>query len=123
MLNNLVTDVIIGETIFKKHDKVVFSFAGNRPALTLNPLSKMTVPYPQPFKHLSNDCRPTADKPRKYSKNDQEFIREETRQLLNDDMIEPSNSTWRAQVLVVKIQHSGKRRMVFDYSRTINRYT
>ena len=83
----------------------------------------MTVPYPQPFKHLSNDCRFIADKPRKYSKDDQEFIREETRRLLNDDMIEPSNSPGRAQVLVVKNQESGKRRMMFDYSRTINRYT
>ena len=37
-------------------------------------------------------------------------------------MIEPSNSPWRAQVLVVTEQ-SGKRRMVIDYSRTINRFT
>ena len=92
VLNNVATDVIIGETIFKKHDKVVFSFDGNRPPLTHNSLSKMTVPHPQPFSHLSSDCRPIADKPRKYSKDDQEFMKEETRRLLNDDMIEPSNS-------------------------------
>ena len=81
VLNNLATDVIIGQTIFKKHDKVVFSFDGDRPSLTLNSLPKMTVPYPQPFNHLSSDCRPIADKPRKYSKDDQEFIKEETRRL------------------------------------------
>ena len=38
-------------------------------------------------------------------------------------MIEPSSSPWRAQVVVVKNQQSGKRRMVIDYSRTINRFT
>jgi len=42
--------------------------------------------------------------------------------LLSDDLIEPSNSPWRAQVLVVNEQ-SGKRCMVMDYSRTINRFT
>jgi len=42
--------------------------------------------------------------------------------LLSDDLIEPSKSLWKAQVLVVKEQ-SGKRRMVIDYSRTINRFT
>ena len=46
VLNSLATDVIIGETIFKKHDLVVFSFDEDRPLLTLNSLPKMTVPYP-----------------------------------------------------------------------------
>ena len=40
VLNNLATDVIIGETIFKKHDKVVFSFDGYR---TLS--SAVQLPY------------------------------------------------------------------------------
>ena len=55
VLNNLATDVITGKTIFKKHDKVVFSFDEDRLPLTLNSLSKMTVPCLQPFSHLCSD--------------------------------------------------------------------
>jgi len=41
--------------------------------------------------------------------------------LLAADIIEPARSPWRAQVLVV---HQGsKRRLVIDYSTTINRFT
>ena len=83
----------------------------------------MAVPYPRLFSHLAKNCRPIADKTRKYSKEDADFIRAETQRLLLEDIIEPSNSPWRAQVLVVKNEQSGKRRMVIDYSRTINRFT
>ena len=123
VLNNLATDVIIGEKIFQEHSKVTFSFDGSRPAFTLNGLAKMCVPYPKLFSHLSKYCKPIADKPRRLSKDDAEFIHEETKRLLKEDLIEPSNSPWRAQVVVVKNEQSGKRRMVIDYSRTINRYT
>jgi len=122
VLDNLATDVIIGEKIFKEHKGVTFTFEGHRPPLTLNALKEMSVPFSKPFSHLSENCRPVADKPRKYSQADLHFIRDETQRLLSDDLIEPSNSPWRAQVLVATEQ-SGKRRMVIDYSRTISRFT
>ena len=122
MLDNLATDVIIGEKIFKEHESVTFTFEGHRPPLILNALKKMSVSLPKSFSHLSEDCRPIAHKPRKCPQVDLHFISDETRRLLSDDLIEPSNSPWRSQVLVVKEQ-SGKRRMVIDYSRTINRFT
>ena len=37
------------------------------------------------------------------------------------DIIEPARSPWRAQVLVVT--QGTKRRLVIDYSTTINRFT
>ena len=40
--------------------------------------------------------------------------------LVDKGIIEPSNSPWRAQVLVVN--NGGKKRMVIDYSQTINRF-
>ena len=123
VLNNLATDVIIGEKIFQEHSKVTFSFHGSRPTLTLNGLAKMCVPYPKLFSHLRKDCKPIADKPRRFSKDDAEFIHEETKRLLKEDLIEASNSPWRAQVVVVKNEQSGKHRKVMDYSKTINRYT
>jgi len=82
----------------------------------------MSVPFPKPFSHLSENCRPVADKPRKYSQAHLHLIRDEAQRLLSDDLIEPSNSPRGALVLVVT-QQSGKRRMVIDYSRTINRFT
>ena len=121
VLDNLATDVIIGVKIFKEHQSVTFTYEGHRPPLTSNALKKMSVPFPKPFSHLGENCRPIADKPRKYSQADLHFIRDETQRLLSDDLIEPSNSPWKAQVLVVKEQ-SRKRRMIIDYSRTINRF-
>ena len=91
VLNNLATDVIIGEKIFQEHSKVTFCFDGSRPALTLNGLAKMCVPYSMLFSHLSKDCKPIGDKPRRFSKDHAEFIHEETKLLLKEDLIEHSN--------------------------------
>ncbi|XP_066907466.1 uncharacterized protein [Halyomorpha halys] len=46
----------------------------------------------------------------------------EIEQLLSDDIIEESNSPWRAQVLVVQNENH-KKRLVIDYSQTINKFT
>ena len=43
------------------------------------------------------------------------------RRLLHEDIIEPSRLPWRAQVLVG--ERGKKKRLVIDYSTTINRYT
>ena len=53
---------------------------------------------------------------------DQIFIKEETTRLLKEGIIEPSVSPWRAQVLVTSNENY-KRRMVIDYSDTINMFT
>ena len=42
--------------------------------------------------------------------------------MLNEGIIEPSNSPWRAQVVVTKNKEH-KKRMAIDYSQTINTYT
>lgn len=65
---------------------------------------------------------PLATKSRNYSNDDKEFIRSKVSKLEKSGVIEPSSSPWRAQVLVVKDSRH-KRRLVVDYSQTINRYT
>ena len=65
---------------------------------------------------------PIAIKSRKYSEEDCNFIRQEVKKLKEQDVIEPSDSPWRAQVLVTKDERH-KKRMVVDYSQTINRFT
>ena len=46
----------------------------------------------------------------------------EIKKLLENEVIRPSKSPWRAQVLVTSGENH-KRRMVVDYSQTINRFT
>ena len=46
----------------------------------------------------------------------------EVQHMLKEDIIEPANSPWRAQVVVTKGEHS-KKRLVINYSQTINKYT
>ena len=61
-------------------------------------------------------------KSRRYSFDDRKFIHEETRRLLQEGIIEPSNSPWRAQVVVTKDENHRKR-LAIDYLETINRFT
>ena len=85
-------------------------------------LKSIKTEPPTPCSNLTPDCKPIAIKSRKYSQEDWIFIEKETQKLLNDGIIEISSSPWRAQPLVV-IQPNGKKRMVIDYSQTMNRYT
>ena len=76
----------------------------------------------QRFANLSDDCRPIATKSRKYSRDGCVLISLEVKRLLAEGIIEPRLSPWRAQVVLVKGENHGKR-MVVDYSQTINRFT
>jgi len=71
---------------------------------------------------LTPDCRPIATKSRRFSDEDNEFIRSETTRLLSEGIIQESSSPWRAQVLVTK-KETHKKRLVIDYSQTINKFT
>jgi len=76
---------------------------------------------PRLFDFLSPDAKPVASNSRRYNQEDQAFIEAEVGRLLAADVIEPSSSPWRAQVLVVKQKE--KKRLVIDYSTTVNRFT
>ena len=66
---------------------------------------------PRLFRFLTDDCRPIATKCRKYSVDDQKFIADQIKRMLAADIIEPSQSPWRAQVLVV--DEGLKKRLVY----------
>ncbi len=70
----------------------------------------------------SNLCKSIAVKSRCYSLKDKEFFAMEVKRLLKENIIEPSKSPWRAQVQITTNENH-KKRMVVDYSQTINRYT
>ena len=61
-------------------------------------------------------------KSRSYIESDKKFIEEEFAKLLEDDVIEPSQSLWKGQVLTTKDDRL-KKRMVIDYLLTVNRFT
>ena len=106
-----------------KHQNVNIHFGGPLPTLHLGALQAVKTRTPvHLFEHLRADCRPIATKSRRYSPFDSEFISVEVKRLFREGLIEPSNSTWRAQPLVVT-QDNHKKRMLIDYSQIVNKYT
>ena len=77
---------------------------------------------PQPCIKVEEGARPIAVPSRRFAPYDREFIKAEVTQLLKDGIIEKSRSEWRAQPVVVKIERKAKR-LVIDYSTTVNLYT
>ena len=105
-----------------QHEAVEFSLKDSLPKLTVCGVATMIIDPPSLFPNLTSDVRPIFTRTRKFSKLDESFIREEVQSLLREGIIEKSQSPWRAQVLVTKDERH-KRRMVVDYSQTINLFT
>ncbi|CAI6372729.1 unnamed protein product [Macrosiphum euphorbiae] len=135
VLSKLCTDVLIGHDILQKHSKVEVTFGGPKSPLlicnmsstaiepnVIKPMPSFVIEPPRLFKNLASNCKPIAVKLRQYSEEDYTFIKDEIIKLLNENVIEESMSPWRAQVLVTKTENH-KKRMVIDYSQTINRFT
>lgn len=128
VVKDLIADVILGLEFMKKHGKVVFEFGGSSKDLVISnglhcavAAAKVSAP-PQIFKFVDPKLRPVAVRSRNYSSEDRKFIASELSKLLRDGVVERSVSPWRAQVLVTKdCRH--KKRLVIDYSQTINRFT
>ena len=74
------------------------------------------------FKNLDPAVKPIATKSKRFNLEDQKFIRSEIKKLLDENIIEPSTSPWRPQVLIAD-DGRHKKRMVIHYSRTINKFT
>ncbi len=127
-LDGLCSDMIIGHDLLSHHRNLVVSFGGGRSDFQVNcdsgvcSVAAANVDPPPLFSYLSDDCEPIACKSRRYSDEDQTFIQEEITDLLSMGIIEPCRSPWRAQVLVTKDDRH-KKRMVIDYSRTINKFS
>ena len=123
ILDNLCAEVILGQDFMEQHKSVVFNSGGSKPSLIVSALTAMNVTPPSLFGHLTDDCRPVAVRSRKQTPSNAKFIREEVKSLLNDGIIKPSTSPWRAQVLVTKEDETHRKRMVVDYKQSINRFT
>ena len=122
LLDDLCSDVILGLDFQSQHEQVRFHFGGVKPAMDVCALNVVDAEPPELFGNLPADCKPIATKSRRYNTHDRVFIRDEIQQMLSDGIIEPSNSPWRAQVVVTKDENH-KKRLVVDYSQTINTFT
>jgi len=133
VMDNLCADVILGVDFMKLHRSVTFETTGSRDAICLQTRTSTNVQgvcnvlaakvdAPRIFRTVDKNCKPTETKSRKFGLEDKQFISEEVTKLLQAGIIEPFQSSWRAQVLVVKGERHRKR-MVIDYSQTTNRFT
>ncbi|XP_076803121.1 uncharacterized protein LOC143447076 [Clavelina lepadiformis] len=126
VMDNLCSDVILGQAFQKRHNRLIIKYGGIEEDFTLSKpivcaLPAATIAMETLFPQLPKSCKPIAVKSRRYSKSDEQFIREEIKKMQDDDVIELSRSPWRAQIVVVRTE--GKTRMCVDYSQTINLYT
>ncbi|XP_063625652.1 uncharacterized protein LOC134797361 [Cydia splendana] len=122
LVEDLCSDVIIGLDVLAQHSSIAFDFGGPREPLVVCHVSAASVPAVPLFANLTPGYKPIAIKSRRYSDDDRRFIEEEIKNLLKEGIIEESRSPWRAQVLITK-STTHKKRLVIDYSRTINQYT
>ena len=119
---NLCSEIILGQDFMAKHSGIFIKFGVNLPSLNICGLAKVSITAPTLFANLLPECKPIAITFRRFSTIDKKFIADEIAKLLKKGIIEKSNSPWRAQV-VISTPENHKKRLVIDYSRTINRYT
>ena len=122
VLPDLVSEIVLGTELMEQQECVKINFGGKRPPLVLSALSPIRVTAPTLFANLTPDCRPIAVKSRRYSFEDRKFIDAEMAKLVNNKIIEPSNSPRRAQLLLHRSENQ-RPRLVVNYSRTINQIT
>ncbi|MCP4800870.1 MAG: DDE-type integrase/transposase/recombinase, partial [bacterium] len=122
VLPGLCADLILGLDFQSQHESITFQYGGSQPPLSVCGFSTLNMDPAEPFSNLTQNCHPIASKSRRYSRDDLKFIDGEVERLLKEGIIEPSNSPWRAQVVVTK-DDNHKKRLAIDYSQTINRFT
>ena len=117
----------VGGKGLKMHRSTTFATGGPRKPTRVGDqkvcsIAAANVKLPRIFQFLNPKVRPISTASRRFNAEDSRFITEEINKLLDQGIIEHSKSPWRAQVLVTKDERH-KRRMVIDYSQTLNRFT
>ena len=115
------TALKVGKCWFRKREKFLNSDASDRSSCNMTAASTPPVKL---FENLWPGCKPIAAKFLRYSKADRKFIEQEVQEMLEDDIIQPSTSRWRAQIVVTQDRNQHRRkRLCVDFSQTINVYT
>jgi hypothetical protein len=121
LFSNLCAPVLLGHDFLRRHAAISLEFGGELPSLNVCGLAVASIEPPPLFSNLTSDCHPIQTRSRRHNESDQKFIDAEVERMLREGIIVPSRSPWRAQALV--IDHGSKKRLVIDYSQTINRFT
>lgn len=77
MLGELCTDIVLETDFPELHKSITINYGASKPLLSFIALTTIITNPPELFGHLNSDCKPIASKARKYSKNDQQFIKAE----------------------------------------------
>jgi len=129
VLKNLCSDVLLGGDFQTQHKRVMFEFCGPDSEFVIKnqdnlcAVAAASVSPTKLFENLAPGGKPVATKSRRFNLQDRNFIKSEVAKLASAEVIKPSRLPWRAQVLVVTNQKSGKKRMCLDYSQTVNIFT
>ena len=130
VLRDLCCDLLLGCDFQSRNQQVTFKYDGTEVNLVSKNFNEdfcsTTISNIEPvalFTNLLSGYKPIATKSRRHNSWDQEFIDAEIQRLVKSGIIRPSNSPWRAQILVIRNKESQKRRLCIDYSQTINLYT
>lgn len=131
VLKDLCCDLLLGQDFQKQHESLTFEYGGDRPPLKVSTskslcgLSAASVSEPSLFPNLPPNCKPIATKSRRFSNDDQSFIKEKVSGMVEEGIAEEcKSSSWRAQVVIVKDPtNRHRKRLCVDYSQTINQYT
>ena len=96
VLPDLCANLILGLDFQTQHQSITLNYGGKEAPLDLVcGLNSLNVKPPDLFANLTDDCHPVASKSRRYSFADKQFIEKETKRLLEEGIIEKSNSPWR----------------------------
>jgi len=119
IMDGLLWHVTLSREFLKQHRSI--KLRRTWMSLTLTCFGAFEAKPVRLFEHLTPYCQPIAAKS-SHSRADQKFIWNQVCQLLRDDIIEPSSSPWRVQLVIVK-NEKNKKRMCVDYSQTLNKFT
>ncbi|CAH0715199.1 unnamed protein product, partial [Brenthis ino] len=87
VVDNLCADVIVGHDLLKHHSSIYFNLGGPGEPLEICNVLRASVPPASVFTNLSPNIRPIAVRSRRYSKEDEDFIKEEVSKLLEDGSV------------------------------------
>jgi hypothetical protein len=122
IVSSLCEEAIVGTPFFSQHEKVTVHYDGPKPPLDLYvSVAKFKADSSEVIK-LQPNVIPVRSPTRYKSAEDKQLIADQIAKWLQDDVIAPSHSPWRSQIVLVK-KHDGSKRVCIDYKSTINKWT
>ena len=107
-----LTYVPMGHDFLNQHSELSMPFNGDKTTFSVCGVAAAKIEAPSLFQNLAQDCKPIATKSRRHTPDNEKFIEKEVKRLLHEEIIEPSSSPWRAQVLITTNERHKKRLLI-----------